>query len=310
MTEYAIETNSLTKIYRSAWGRRAGPAIESLDLQIRANEIFGFLGKNGAGKTTTIKTLCGLVRQTRGEAHILGVNTRLNESRRQVGYLPQDPFFYEYLTPRETLNFYGQLMGLTQHQREEEWENLATLFDLHGLATQRIREFSRGMRQRLGFAVALVGDPSVLILDEPMSGLDPLGRRSFRELILLLKERGRTIFFSSHVLGDVEQICDRVAILVDGKLGVQGRIDELLSRRVEHVEVILKGLSDPLIAELKNAAISWRESEAGDHFRFPDLRNANDMVRRCMDVGARLIEFIPVKESLEDYFMREQDGHF
>ncbi|MBN2308464.1 MAG: ABC transporter ATP-binding protein, partial [Candidatus Hydrogenedentes bacterium] len=175
-------------------------------------------------------------------------------------------------------------------------------------ADQRVREFSKGMRQRLGFAVALVGDPDVLILDEPMTGLDPLGRRIIRELILRVARAGKTIFFSSHVLGDVEQICDRVGILVKGRLTTQGRIDELLARRIRSVEVIAGGLDAPAAAALSGDAVSVRTSEAGHHFTYPDAAAANDAVRAIQAKGGELVEFTPVKESLEDYFMRQQEG--
>jgi ABC-2 type transport system ATP-binding protein len=303
----AIMTRGLTKVYKRHLGKPAVASLDSLSLDVGKNEVFGFLGRNGAGKTTAIKLLCSLLHPTRGEAFILGKNTRTPEARRSVGYLPEDPYFYEYLTPRETLDFYGQLQGLDARARAAEWEKLSVLLDLAEFAGQRVREFSKGMRQRLGFAVALVGDPEILILDEPMSGLDPLGRRAIRELILKMRYEKKTLFFSSHVLGDVEQICDRVGILVKGRLTVQGRLDQLLANTIEQVEVIVSGLDPKTVAEIAAHAVSTRTSEAGYHFHIGDVNAANDVVRTIHARGGRLVEFTPIKESLEDYFMRKQE---
>lgn len=302
-----ITTKDLGKTYRSSLMRALAPSLDGLSLAVQENEVFGFLGRNGAGKTTTIKILCGLVRQTQGEAYIFGDSVRKRQARRHIGYLPENPYFYEYLTPRETLDFYGRLHGLGARARAAEWDKLSDLLDLRNIASQRVREFSKGMRQRLGFAVALVGDPKVLILDEPMSGLDPLGRRSIRELILRMRDEKKTIFFSSHVLGDVEQICDQVGILVKGKLTSQGRIDELLGRQDSPVEVIVTGLAADVVAELESKALSTRVSEAGHHLTLQDVQTANEAVRVALAKGGSLVEFTQLKESLEDHFVKAQE---
>lgn len=304
----AIETIDLTKAFGTHLGRSGPPALDSLHLEIEEKEIFGFLGKNGSGKTTTIKLLCGLLRPTRGTARICGVDARTRSARRLLGYLPENPYFYEYLTPRETIAFYGRLDGLSASERAREWDTLSELLNLREIADQRLRGFSKGMRQRLGFAVALVGNPSVLILDEPMSGLDPLGRRMIRDLILHQRDAGKTIFFSSHVLGDVERICDRVGILVDGRLTTQGRIDSLLDRRVQQVEIIAREIAPELTAEFDREALSVRRSEDGYHVIFGDLMSANAALKKIHNTGGVLVEFLPLRESLEDYFIREQDG--
>ncbi|MEK7795367.1 MAG: ABC transporter ATP-binding protein, partial [Candidatus Hydrogenedentota bacterium] len=219
----------------------------------------------------------------------------------------ESPYFYEYLNPRETLDFYGRLEGLSRAERAREWDTLSEMLDLRDIAEQRVRGFSKGMRQRLGFAVALAGDPKLLVLDEPMSGLDPSGRRTIRELILRMRDAGKTVFFSSHILGDVEQICDRVAIIRDGRLTVEGRVDVLLTSEIKQVEVIADGIGDALMETLQRRALSARRSEAGRHFVFADAASANDAVRQILQADGRLIEFLPLKESLEDYFMRELD---
>lgn len=305
----AILTDNLGKTYRTSVWKPPVRSLDGLSLSVGENEVFGFLGRNGAGKTTTIKILCGLIRPTNGEARIRQESVRSRAARKYIGYLPENPYFYEYLTPRETLDFYGRLHGLSSSERAREWEKLSDLLELRDIANQRVRGFSKGMRQRLGFAVALVGDPAVLILDEPMSGLDPLGRRAIRELILKMRDEKKTIFFSSHVLGDVEQVCDRVGILVKGKLTSQGRIADLLTERVRLVEVIASGLGPGPLQELKSTSESHRESEAGHHFTVPDLESANAFVKRVHAAGGTLVDFVPVKESLEDFFVRMQEDH-
>jgi ABC-2 type transport system ATP-binding protein len=296
----AIATYLLTKVYRGNFGRSAAPSLNRLSLSVEEHEVFGFLGKNGAGKTTTIKILCSLLRPTQWAAFIFGENVRSRKARRLIGYLPESPYFYEYLTPRETIDFYGRLSGLNARQRRQEWDRLAALLDLGPIANQRIRSFSKGMRQRLGFAVALV--------DEPMTGLDPLGRRSIRELIVHMHSEEKTIFFSSHVLGDVEQICDRVGILVNGELRSQGRLDELLTRRINQVEIVVEGVDGRAGKQLAPLVESTRTSEAGLHLFTSNLDDANAAVKAVHEQGGRVVEFTPIKESLEDYFMRELGG--
>lgn len=302
----AIRTRNLTKVYKG-FGKKKGPALDRVNLTIPEGEVFGFLGRNGAGKTTTIKILCSLLKPGAGEAFVFGENVRTRHARRLIGYLPEQPYYYEYLTPKETLDFYGQLDGLSAAERAKEWDKLSEMLDLRGIAGVRIKEFSKGMRQRIGFAVALVGDPPLLILDEPMSGLDPLGRRMIRELILAQRDQRKTVFFSSHVLGDVEQICDRVGILVKGKLARQGRLDELTGTQAHEVEIVVTGLKPQALEELRARAIRHRTVEELAFFTLPDTAAANAAVERIHATGATLVDFSPLKKSLEDYFLREQE---
>jgi ABC-2 type transport system ATP-binding protein len=304
----AIATEGLTKVYQRHIGRPAQRSLDALTLTVGEHEVFGFLGQNGAGKTTTIKIICSLLRATAGEARVFGEDVRRRRTRARIGYLPENPYFYEYLTPRETVEFYGRLHGMKAPERSRTWARLAELLDLGSIGNQRVRGFSKGMRQRLGFAVALVGDPEVLVLDEPMSGLDPLGRHRIRQLILQLRDEKRTIFFSSHILGDVEQVCDQVGILVRGKLVRQGRIDELLREHIQQVEVIVGGLDDARARALANGSVRVRESEAGHHFVLDSPDRADRFVRDAHQQGGRLVEFNPIRESLEDYFVRQQEG--
>jgi ABC-2 type transport system ATP-binding protein len=303
----AIALKDLRKKYRNHIGRTGAYPLNGLTLSIAPNEVFGFLGRNGAGKTTTIKILCSLLRPTGGEALIFGQPARSRASRARVGYLPENPYFYEYLNPRETLDFYGRLRGLSSAQRASEWSRLSEMLDLASIGKQRVREFSKGMRQRLGFAVALVGDPEVLILDEPMSGLDPVGRRMIRELILLMRDRKKTIFFSSHVLGDVEQICDRVGILVNGTMTTHGHIDQLLQQRIDRVEMIVTGLGEAAVGVIGPACDTVRKSDAGHHLMVNGFDAANAVAKRVYAAGGNLREFNPVKASLEDLFFEKQE---
>lgn len=307
----AIRTSELTKVYKGI-GFRPRTSLDRLSLSVHEGEVFGFLGRNGAGKTTTIKLLTGLLRPSAGESHLFGEDTRHPAARRHIGYLPEQPYFYEYLTPRETIDFYGRLRGLDTASRRRRWEELASALDLRDIADQRIKGFSKGMRQRVGFAVALVGDPPLLILDEPMSGLDPVGRRTIRELILRLRDMGKTIFFSSHVLGDVEQICHRVGILAQGRLVRQGKIEELLSAQVNRIEIIASGLDAAALAFLDATAATHRRLDGKALWVFEDADAANAAAGEILRRGGKLLEFSPVKTRLEDYFMdtvsRAEDG--
>lgn len=304
----AIVARHLSKSYKSL-GKSARRSLDNLDLEVGEGEVFGFLGRNGAGKTTSIKILCGLLKPSAGEAEIFGRNIRSREARAALGYLPEQPYFYEYLTPRETIEFYGRLRGLQAAERQRQWERLAALLDLGNIADQRIKSFSKGMRQRLGFAVALVGDPPLLILDEPMSGLDPVGRRSIRELILRCREEGKTIFFSSHVLSDVEMVCDRVGILVQGRLTRHGRIQDLTGGHVDQVETIVRNVPGPLLDDLRAAAVSHRTIEDKELLLMPDYQAANAAVMRVLGEGGQVVSLSAIKVRLEDYFMQEQARH-
>ncbi len=301
----AIVTKNLSKIYREV-GKASVKSLDGLDLTIEENEVYGFLGRNGAGKTTTIKILCSLLKPTSGEAFVFGESVRTPQARQHIGYLPEQPYFYEYLTPKETLDFYGKLRNLSPAERNHQWDKLSELLDLRDIADQRIKGFSKGMRQRIGFAVALMGDPPLLILDEPMSGLDPIGRRMIRDLIMRCRDEKKTLFFSSHVMSDVEQICDRVSILVKGKLTHRGRIDQLLESQTKAVEIITAGLSDETRRTLRERATDYRALDEQDIFVLPDEAAANEAVQQLQQQGGRIVQFTPIRESLEDFFLRQQ----
>ncbi len=302
----AIVTKALSKTYKVV-GKSAVRSLQGLDLEVAENEVFGFVGRNGAGKTTAIKLLCGLIHATSGAAALFGEDIRLREARRLVGCMPEQPYFYEYLTPRETLTFYGRLRGLSAAQRQAQWDRVAGLLELEDIADRRIRGFSKGMRQRVGFAVAMVGDPPLLILDEPMSGLDPIGRRMIRETILRLRDEGKTIFFSSHVLSDVEELCDRVGMLVEGRLVHHGRVDDLPGRLMKEVDVLAEGLDEAAAALLAGRCAGHRCIDQAHRFRVTSLEEANTLAGDILASGGRIRELQPVRESLEDFFARVQE---
>jgi ABC-2 type transport system ATP-binding protein len=233
--DYVVETRSLTKVYRDFWGRRKKTALNALDLQIRKGEIFGLLGPNGSGKTTTIKLLLGLLFPTSGEAFVFGqpaVDVRKNE---RIGYLPEESYLYRFLNAEETLDFYGRLFDIPTNVREERAADLIRRVGLETDKKRTLREYSKGMRQRIGLAQALINDPELVILDEPTSGLDPLGTIWMKELILALRDQGKTVLMCSHRLDDVQDVCDRIAILYNGDLQEFGEVQKLVedAKRVE-----------------------------------------------------------------------------
>ena len=220
------------------WGKGAKLAVNGLNLRVQAGEVFGFLGPNGAGKTTTMNVLLGFVNATSGSASIFGVDVRQPIARQRIGYLPELTYYYKFLNTEELLRFYARIFRIPRQERERRIADVLKLVELEGARKRLIKTYSKGMQQRGGLAQALINDPDLLILDEPTSGLDPLGRMKVREIIQRLKEQGKTVFFSSHELGEVETVCDRVAILHEGRLRVEGRVSDLVNQyqcNLEHV---------------------------------------------------------------------------
>jgi ABC-2 type transport system ATP-binding protein len=231
--QYAIETISLTKIFPDWWGRAKVIAVEDLNLQIRQNEIYGFLGPNGSGKTTTIKMLLNLLHPTKGAAFVFGGTVDNPAVSARIGYLPEESYLYRYLTARETLDFYGRIFGLSADVRKARIETLLEMVGLSGMGNRQIGTFSKGMARRIGLAQALINDPDLLILDEPTSGMDPMGTRQMKDLFVELARRGKTILLCSHLLADVEDVCDRIGILYGGRMQVEGTVRELLQQKDE-----------------------------------------------------------------------------
>lgn len=301
-----IEIENLTQDYTTGFRRsQRVRALDRLTLQVAAGEVFGFLGPNGAGKTTTFKILMRMLRPTAGKARILGRPLDDLAMRACIGYLPEQPYFYDYLTAREFLVYCGVLCDLPRQVAYKRAGELLAQVRLADDADKHLRKFSKGMLQRAGLAQALINDPEVLFLDEPMSGLDPLGRREVRDLIATLRARGKTIFFSSHILTDVEAMCDRVAILNGGRLVECGRLSEILKTRSHEIEVVVSGVNQQTLAALGALAIAVQPTPEGARVRLAGDQDIARLLAVTHEAGGRLVSVNPVRESLEDLFVRE-----
>jgi ABC-2 type transport system ATP-binding protein len=252
-SQYLIETISLTKIFPDWWGRAKVIAVEDLNLRIRSNEIYGFLGPNGSGKTTTIKMLLNLLHPSSGAAFVMGGSVGDPKISARIGYLPEESYLYKYLTARETLHFYGRIFGLPSSVRKARVETLLEMVGLSGMGNRQIGTFSKGMARRIGLAQALINDPDLLILDEPTSGMDPLGTRQMKDLFVELAQRGKTILLCSHLLADVEDICDRISILYGGRMQVEGTVKELL-QHCDETQIRSEKLSDQALEQIRRIA--------------------------------------------------------
>jgi ABC-2 type transport system ATP-binding protein len=249
--DVVIETRNLTKVYRDFWGRQKVQALKALDLEVRQGEVFGLLGPNGSGKSTTIKLLLGLLFPTRGRALVFGEDASEVEKNERIGYLPEESYLYKFLNAEETLDFYGRLFNMPASTRKQRVAELIKTVGLEGAKRRQLKEYSKGMTRRIGLAQALINDPELVLLDEPTSGLDPIGTRAMKDLIIELKGRGKTVVMCSHLLADVQDVCDRIAILHQGELKELGRVDSLL--RVQDVtQIRAKGLSKEAEAEIKS----------------------------------------------------------
>ncbi len=231
MSETVIEIRDLTKEYRDFWGKRKVLALDGLNLDVYRGEVFGFLGPNGSGKTTTVKLLLGLLFPTRGHAKVLGKDPGSVEANQHIGFLPEESYLYRFLDAEETLDFYGRLFKIKSAERKRRIDILIDKVGLDHARKRQLKEYSKGMARRIGLAQALINDPDIVILDEPTSGLDPIGTREIKDLIIELKKQGKTVFMCSHLLADVEDVCDRIAILFQGKLEVMGKVSELLTEQ-------------------------------------------------------------------------------
>ena len=301
----ALATHELTKDFRVGfWRKRPYRALDRLTLEVEAGEVFGFLGPNGAGKTTTLKLLMQLVYPTGGGAEILGRPLGDLSVKRRIGYLPENPYFYDHLTAEELLVYYASLFGIGGAERRLR---ASRLLDDVGIGAERrlqLRKFSKGMLQRVGIAQALINQPELVIFDEPMSGLDPLGRRDVRALILRLRDSGCTVFFSSHVLSDAEALCNRVAILARGRLVTSGRLTDMLALRAGGWELVVAGASDALIASLgSRVRRAVRISEGRYTLDLPLDPPPEQLLAELTAAGAHLASLNPIRETLEDVFV-------
>ena len=310
--EPVIQVEGLCKEYRVGfWGRRV-PVLCDLNLEVRAGETFGYLGPNGAGKSTTIKLLLGLIQPTAGTGLVLGRPLGDASARGRAGFLPENPSFYEYLTGQEFLTYCGRLLGVARGALREQAPALLAEVGLERAARQQIRKYSKGMVQRLGLAQALLGDPHLLILDEPMSGLDPIGRKEVRDLILQQRAAGRTVFFSTHILPDVEMICDRVGILVGGRLVKSGPIHTLLGDELESVELTVTALPAATRAALERLASAPALLQEGRiMFRLPGQSALDAALAILSEAKGQVVSVVPQRRTLEDIFLeasREAQG--
>jgi ABC-2 type transport system ATP-binding protein len=303
-----VEVDKLDKVFRQGFFMRRVHAVRGISFAVEQGEIFGFLGPNGAGKTTTIKMLTGLIRATGGTARVFGETVPSPEAMSRVGFLPENPYVYPYLSPREFVELSGRLSGLRGADLSRRVEASLERTGIAYAADRQVRRLSKGMLQRTGLAAAMVSDPDLLLLDEPMSGLDPVGRKEVRDLILEEKKRGKTVFFSTHILSDVETLCDRVVILRKGEVVVSGKVRDLLRAEARHTEVTLAGAHEDLVKKLSlDGVLSHR---VGEHLVLDVQGDANipKVLALALDAGARVVEVTPPRESLEDLFMRRAIG--
>lgn len=306
---YIIEIENLTKDYEVGfWKKKKVRALDGLNLQVESGQIFGFLGGNGAGKTTTIKILMSLMFPTAGSAKILGKDIADTKMHSRIGYCPENPYFYDYLKASELMNYFGELFGFDAATRKRKTAELLTKVGLDEKDwNKQLRKFSKGMLQRVGLAQSLINDPEIVFLDEPMSGLDPIGRREIRELIAGLREKGVTVFMSTHILSDIEALCDNVAILNKGKLSATGNLNDLLQQSGERqsFEINVKGVTAEAlrseISQISGASINAKAN--GANIQVLEETDIDKVLQIVREKGGTLVSIQPVKQSLEELFV-------
>ncbi len=309
--EYVVEISDLSKDYETGfWKKKRVRALDGLSLNVRGGQIFGFLGGNGVGKTTTIKLLMSLIFPTGGSAKILGHDISDVQMHARIGYCPENPYFYDYLTAIELMDHFGRLFGYDASKRRSRTEQLLTAVGLQEKDWKKqLRKYSKGMLQRVGLAQSLINEPELVFMDEPMSGLDPVGRREIRELIAGLREKGVTIFMSTHILSDIEALCDEVAILRNGKLAASGNLNELLENSGEErvLEVSVQGIAAEAIREsvefIAGASITAKPN--GANIQILDETDIDAVLKITREAGGNLTSIQPVKQSLEELFVKE-----
>ena len=298
-----VRIEDVVKDFRPGLGLRRRRVLHGISFSVREGEIFGFVGPNGAGKTTTLKILMGLIRASSGAASILGHDVSETAYRRNVGFLPENPYFYDFLSGREILAFYARLSGVARARLRERVDTLLAWVGLTDAADARLRTYSKGMLQRIGIAQALVHDPQVVFLDEPMSGLDPIGRKEVRDLILRLRSEGKTVFMNTHILSDVEMLCDRVAIIVRGRIHFEGAAQDFRAGGEPEVDIVLSGISPDAIASIEES-FPARLRGVGERI---ELRVAeklvNPVLRTAIASGAEVVAVTPHRMSLESIFL-------
>jgi ABC-2 type transport system ATP-binding protein len=298
-----VKVENIVKDFRPGFGLVRKRVLHGISFNVHQGEIFGFVGPNGAGKTTTLKILMGLIHAQGGSATILGHDISENEYRKYVGFLPENPYFYDFLTGTEFLNFYARVSGVPVRERRDRVASLLEQVGLAHAGGARLRTYSKGMLQRVGIAQAVVHDPDIVFLDEPMSGLDPIGRKEIRDLILRLNGEGKTIFMNTHILSDVEMLCHRVAILVNGKIRYVGSSEEFLASEERSADVVLARLpADAVLMIEERFNLSMRGR--GDHveMRIPE-KEVKDLLRLALDTDSEIVSVTPHRVSLESIFL-------
>ena len=300
-----IEIDSLTKEYEAGFLRkRRTRALDTLSLTVEKGQIFGFLGANGAGKTTTLKLLMRLIYPTSGTARILGHDISDISMHARIGYLPENPYFYDYLTAREFLSYCGQLFGQKAGTRASRTEALLTRVNVEKKSWDlQLRKFSKGMLQRVGLAQALINNPEIVFLDEPMSGLDPVGRREVRDLVASLRTEGKTVFMCSHILSDIEVLCDSVAILKAGRLAHAGSLDELRVRESSLIEIIATDVAADALKRQLEVSATVTTTASGVRIEVSDEKEVDAVIAALRSVNGKLVSVQPVRQSLEDLFL-------
>lgn len=301
-TKNAIEINDLTVVYTKGLFREAGRGVNNLSFTVEQGSLFGFLGPNGAGKTTTIKVMTSLLAPTSGSALILGNNAKQKSARRLIGYMPENPYFYEHLTALESLEFYGALFDIPKEESRRRGAELLVQVELLNVEDVRVGEFSKGMRQRLGFAQALINEPQVVILDEPLSGLDPLGRSVLTRCMRSLTAEGKTVLISSHILPDVENTCTHIALIKQGKLLEIGPIEKIMASSSTAVDVLIS--SEKPVQELFGEGVSV-EQRSGNLFavRVSDQAESDAVIWKAVEAGLSITGVQPVRQDLEQFFV-------
>jgi ABC-2 type transport system ATP-binding protein len=296
----ALKITDLHKSFKTGFLLKKKKILKGINLEVEQGEIFGYLGPNGAGKTTTIKCLLGLIFPEKGDIRILGQPYLALSAKERIGFLPENPYFYDYLTATEFLEFYSQLYHIGSNKKEERIQELIRLVGLETSAHLQLRKFSRGMIQRIGLAQALLNEPSIVFLDEPLGGLDPLGRKEIRDIIVRLGEEGKTVFLSSHILQDIEMICDRVAIIVNGEIINSGSLQDLISEKIHFTEVILSGLKEDRLRDLSESFVS-----SGDRIflKITDEGKLEEVLELVHSQKGKIHSLIPRTETLEDLFV-------
>ncbi len=303
--DLAIDVRDLRKVFRTPLRRKKVEALRGVSFTVERGQIYGFVGPNGAGKTTTIRTLMGLIKPTSGAATIFGHAIPSRAARFKVGFLPETPYFYDYLDVGELLDLAGRLFGMPKQVRKKRADELIEKVGLGRARTQPLKKFSKGMLQRAGLAQALMNDPELVVLDEPTSGLDPIGRKEVRDLIVELRDQGKTVFFSSHILTDIEAIADRVAIIARGQLQAQGTPAELIKRTVLGIDVTVRVTPDAELGELTEGASRVRRLADELSLTLSADADVDAWLARARDKGAKIVSVSPRHETLEDLFMRE-----